>query len=232
MDDITHCLTIGSRPDLLAASLDSLSPELRAVRTLAVNDFGDAESSAVLLDRCPNGRIVGTGAPRQGQHRVIDAMYAEVTTPFIWHDEDDWAYTRHDFLDPARHLLEVEPSLSAVCFRGISDFTWFTEADRARIRHEERDGVRYACLDRLHDQWHGWTFNPHLARRALWEELGGFARFEKERHVSRHLRAQGKVVAFLEPGFCHHIGDQRTTMPRPPKRFARLRDWWRGRSPG
>lgn len=227
--DVTHCLTIGARPDLLDRSLASLTPDLRALPTLAVNDFGDAASSAVLLRHCPNGRIVGPGH-HLGHHPAIDAMYAEVTTPLIWHDEDDWLYERHGFLDPARRLLDLDPTLASVCFRAVADFTWFTPADRARIRHHERDGIRYATLDGLHRQWHGWTFNPHLARRSLWEGLGGFARFEKERHVSRHLRGQGLVVAFLEPGFCRHIGDEQSLTVRAPKRFKALRDWWRGRS--
>ena len=75
----------------------------------------------------------------------------------------------------------------------------------------------------------GFTFNPHLARRALWERFGPYARFEKERHISRAMRAEGLVTAFLDPGACGHIGDQRSVVPRAPKRFKALRDWWRGR---
>jgi len=195
--------------------------------TLAINDFGDAETNAVLQGRCPSARLVGPGR-HLGHHPAVDALYSEVTTPYIWHGEDDWLFHRDGFLDQARNLLEADPRISAVCFRDLEDFP-HTAADRARITRGEIDGVRFARLEALHPQWHGYTFNPHLARRSLWEEIGGFARFGKERHISRHLRARGMFVAFLEPGACSHIGEERGVLPAPPKKFAAVRNWWRGR---
>lgn len=226
--DITHCLTIGSRPDLLARTLDSIAPELRLLPTLAINDFGDPETTAVLHDRCPTARLVGPGR-HLGHHPAIDALYAEVATPYIWHGEDDWQFHRADFLAPALHLLAAEPRISCVCFRDLADFSYLTAADRAKVTQHSADGISYARMDGLHREWHGYTFNPHLSRRSLWQEIGGFAQFRKERHLSRHLRAQGMFVAFLEPGACRHIGDGHSMFPQPPKRFAGLRDWWRGR---
>lgn len=223
--DITHCLTIGRRPDLLARTLDSLSPALRALPTLAINDFGDAETNAVLQGRCPSARLVGPGR-HLGHHAAVDALYAVVGTPYIWHGEDDWLFHRADFLDPARELLKAEPRISCVCFRDVADFP---QAERARVEHGSAGGIHYARLDRLHPQWHGYTFNPHLARRSLWADVGGFAQFGRERHISRHLRARGMFVALLQPGACTHLGEARGVLPPPPKRFASLRDWWRGR---
>lgn len=68
-------------------------------------------------------------------------------------------------------------------------------------------GVRYARLDNLHDQWHGYTFNPHLISMDTLREIGKFGAFKKERHVSRFLRKKGKYVAYIKPGACHHIGE-------------------------
>lgn len=225
-DQITHCLTIGRRPALLAQTLASLPPEIAALPTLAVNDFGDAETSAVFRAAMPVGRIVGPGH-HLGHHGAVDAMYTEVTTPFVLHGEDDWAFTRGGVLAPALQLLR-DPAISVVCLRDLDDIP-LPEADRARIVTETRDGIRFARLDGLHPQWHGFTFNPHLARLSLWQGLGGFSSFAKERHISRHLRAKGQYVAFLCPGACHHIGEDASVAHPPPGAFKRFKTWLRGR---
>lgn len=227
-DRITHCLTIGRRPDLLRQTLASLGP-LRDLPTLAINDFGDEASTAVLRECCPQGRMTGPGH-HLGHHPAVDAMYAEVRTPYIFHDEDDWHFSRTDFLGAALRLLEAEPAISVVCLRATLDMP-LDPADRAKIVTEARAGIRYERLDALHPQWHGFTFNPHLVRRTMWEELGGYARFAKERHLSRHLRAQGRHVAFLLPEACRHIGEGRSTVWQKPDgsgTLARIRTWLRG----
>lgn len=224
-DRITHCLTIGRRPDLLRQTLDSLGG-LRDLPTLAINDFGDAETSAVLLEMCPNGRIVGPGH-HLGHHPAVDTMYAEVETPYIFHDEDDWRFSRLDFLEDGLRLLEAEPLISVVCFRATADMP-LSPAARAKIVTEERAGIRYERLDALHEQWHGFSFNPHLVRRSMWQEIGGYAQFQKERHLSRFLRKQGRYVAFMLPEACRHIGEGRSTVMPPPSRFKKFKNWLRG----
>ena len=225
-DRITHCLTIGRRPDLLRQTLDSIGP-LRALSTLAINDFGDEETSAVLRKLCPNGRIVGPGH-HLGHHPAVDAMYTEVQTPYILHGEDDWCFSRTDFLADALRLLEAEPLISVVCFRATLDIP-LSDKDRAKIVTEARAGIRYERLDALHPQWYGYSFNPHLARRSMWQERGGFSQFEKERHLSRHLRARGQYVAFLLPKACRHIGEGRSTVWGKPSRFRKFKNWLRVR---
>lgn len=223
---VTHCMTIGRRPDLLAQTLASLR-DLPPLPTLAINDFGDAETNAVFRKFCPSGRLVGPGQ-RLGHHRAIDELYRHVETALIFHDEDDWQFSRTDFLADAMRLLAADPLITCVCVRDTRDMP-LDPAARARIVTEERAGIGFQRLDALHPQWHGFTMNPHLSRKALWQELGGFARFEKERHISRHLRARGGYVAFLLPAACTHIGEGRSAFHKPPGRLKRLSRWLRGR---
>jgi len=222
----THCLTIGRRPDLLALTLGSLR-SLPPMPTLAINDFGDTETNEVFSACCPDGRLVGPGH-RLGHHGAVDELYRYVETPFIFHNEDDWGFGRTDFLADALQLLEADPSISCVCLRDTDDMP-MDAADRSKIKPQEVSGISYQRLDALHRQWHGFTFNPHIIRKSIWEEVGGYSSFEKERHLSRYLRAQGRYVAFLLPAGCVHIGDGRSTHLKPPTRFKRFKNWLRGR---
>ena len=42
-------------------------------------------------------------AVQLGQMRSIDRAYAQVTTPLIFHCEDDWLFTRGGFIRELRH---------------------------------------------------------------------------------------------------------------------------------
>lgn len=223
---ITLCLTMGRRPDLLHQTLESLAG-LPHLPSLAINDFGDRESNEVFRKFFPDGQIVGPGH-NIGHHPAIDELYQHVKTPFIFHTEDDWLFHRTDFLPAASQLLQAEPMISSVVLRDVADFP-ASGIDANQRRVENLDGVEFERLDHLHDQWHGYTFNPHLARLSTWQELQGFSRFKKERHISRHLRAEGKYAAYLRPSACRHIGGDRSTHLKPPGVVKRCKNWLRGR---
>lgn len=223
---ITQCLTIGRRPDLLRRTLESQTGTLAELPCLAVNDFGDEETNQVFRELRPNGRIVGPGH-HVGHHKAVDAMYSEVETPYIFHNEDDWQFDRSDFLQDAMVLLDADPKISAVCVRAMEDFP-FSDEERSKIAKDEAGGVSYFRLTDLHPQWHGYTFNPHLTRTTLWQEIGPFATMKKERHISRKLRAEGRFVAFLSPPACAHIGEDRSVANAPPSLFKRVKNLIRG----
>jgi len=224
-EKITLCLTIGRRPDLLQRSLESMA-RLPQIPVLAINDFGDEETNTVFREMCPHGRLIEPGR-HLGHHGAVDLMYSEVKTPYIFHGEDDWLFSRTDFLQDALSLLRVDPLISSVCFRATKDIP-LSDADRALVTTEMRGDISIERMEAVHEQWYGFSFNPHLAKKRLWEELGGFSQFKKERHISRFLRAEGHYVAFLVPEACRHIGDGRSNTSGQDSLFRRCKNWMRG----
>lgn len=222
-DTITVCLTMGRRPDLLRQTLESLRPDLDGLTVLAINDFGDSATNDMFARVCPQGRLIDLGH-QVGHHRAVDALYSAVETPYIFHIEDDWAFSRHGFLPEAKRLLDADSALSSVCFRDISDFPDYIAWGDAP-RHVETEAGSYVRLDALHREWHGYTFNPHLARKALWQNLGGFSGFKKERHISRHIRSLGQVIAYASPGACAHIGEDDSVSVAKVPLEKRLKNW-------
>jgi hypothetical protein len=223
-DAITVCMTMGRRPDLLRQTFESLGAELDGLPVLAINDFGDSETNEMFAQVCPQGRRIDLGR-QVGHHPAVDALYGEVRTPFIFHLEDDWGFHRQGFLGQARALLQSDPGISIVCLRDVSDFPQSVDwGDAPRSVHD--DAGDYVRLDHLHDQWHGFTFNPHLGRKALWERLGGFSGFRKERHISRHVRGQGQFTAYMDPGACAHIGWETSVTEAKVPLEKRLKNWF------
>lgn len=217
--DLTICLTMGLRPALLGRTLASLK-DFHGTRIVAINDFGDSESNQVLLGHFPEAIIVPT-TKKLGHHAAIDAVYRTVQTPYILHLEDDWVFSRTDFIESAVNLLESLPRANQVCLRDVADIHGFGECilnSATPIGH----GALHLC--KAHSQWFGHTFNPHVILRQRWLELGGYTRFAKERHISRYLRNRGEFTAYFVDGACRHVGGNDSVATPPAGRWGKL---WR-----
>lgn len=202
--EITLTLTIGRRPDLLAQTLDSLLSKVNFSQIVAINDFSDDATNQVFRKICSNGQLISLGSPL-GHHAAIDRLYRDLRTPYVFHCEDDWQFETKPDLQSAITLLSTDQKISSVCFRQIEDFG--LQPDVLENLPTVRSGtIEYKRLDRLHEQWHGYTFNPHLITLNALTNIGAFSKFKKERHISRFLRQQGLHVAYLHPGSCRHIG--------------------------
>lgn len=222
---ITLCLTIGRRPDLLKQTLESLLPKGEFAQIIAINDFRDEETNEVFRSLCPSGILISLDS-QLGHHRAVDVMYEKVRTPFVLHCEDDWLFNRDLKISESIQLLNALPEVSMVCVRDYSDFG-HDAADVAKTFVQESTGISYRRLDKTHDQWHGYTFNPHIASIDLWKKIGPFAQFKKERHVSRALRKLGQYVAYLEPGACHHIGELDSVSNPPRERNEGVKNFFK-----
>ena len=211
MELVTLCLTIGKRPDLLKRTLESLLASVQFKHIIAINDFRDEATNEMFKRLCPEGQLISLDH-QLGHHKAVDHMYRLISTPYVFHCEDDWVFDESIDLHSAMLLLEANANISQVCLRKVADFRMPEDA-RALILDCEENGHRYHRLDKLHAQWHGFTFNPHLAKLDVWKQLGGFAPFKKERHISRHIRSQGGFTAYMFPGCCEHIGEFQSVSP-------------------
>ncbi|WP_299348619.1 glycosyltransferase [uncultured Shimia sp.] len=224
-EQVTICITMGLRPKNLRRTLQSLGPELLDLPIISINDFGDAPTNAVFDSLCSDGVRIDLGQ-QVGHHRAVDAMYQHVTTPYVLHLEDDWVFSRSDFLPDAIKLLRANASIGTVCVLKLSDFD-LTKEKLAKIPFDQSDSIRFARLDTPDDKCHEFTFNPHIAPLTLWQDLGGYGNFKRESYLSRKLLSEGRFAAYLDPGACHHIGRRSVSYPKQAKAFQRALGWFR-----
>lgn len=217
--EIDLCLTIGRRPSLLRQTLGSLLYRANFKQIIAINDFRDQETNDVFKELCPTGILINLDK-QIGHHRAVDLMYSKVSSPYILHCEDDWLFTSDLMLDESIKLLEVNKNIGSVCLRKIKDFNLNEENNSKKIIQQHGD-IKFCRLDGTHEQWHGFTFNPHVTSLSQWKEFGPYSAFKKERHISRKLRSSGAFVAYLQPGSCVHIGiDESVSNPIKKSKFG------------
>ena len=226
MNGVTLCITMGRRPDLLRQTLSALLEHAQFDAIIAINDFRDDETNQAFKEMCPDGRLISLDR-QLGHHGAVDLMYGLVSTPWVFHCEDDLLFEKPIDLQRLIGVLKSDPTLSAICLRQRSDFYLKPEDDR-KVRFESHGGLNFFRLYPVHEQWHGYSFNPHLASVDLWRSVGPFSKFKKERHISRTIRKMGLTMPYWADGGCTHLGANDSVsypvVPKKPfwKRWLRL----------
>ena len=229
--DITVVVTSCNRHDLLARTLESFrahESEGRVARILVAED-GDADPAPV----CQRfGAEHFRTNHRVGQIKLIDQAYAQVTTPFIFHLEDDWEFYRSGFMERSRAILESDPSTLLVQLRPWNDNNGHPLSFAAPDRSFGVLAYGYC------DCWHGFTLNPGLRRLSDYQRLGGsYERQPKTMYVvaktptaalpyeveasAFYHRLGYRAVILDETGYVRHIGAERH-VPHPDDATSNL----------
>lgn len=211
----TTVLTSCGRFDLLGETVSSLQRHFDVDRIVIAEDSENKAAAEAFARRFPvvDMRV---NLPKLGQMRSIDAHYATIDTPYVVHLEDDWGFTRELDLERVSQFLEARPDISVVC---IAHRVYDPRFEKG-ARQETHGGIDYLVWDLdAHPKWFSYSFNPSIARHALWREVGPFAKFVTEENLSLFLKERGMRIAMVVPGIADHIGDDRHAHdPFQPKR--------------
>jgi len=218
--DVTLVLTSCGRFDLLVETLESLeaAEPTGFAHRIIIEDSADAAMAAQIRARFPDYELI-FNQPNLGQMRSIDRAYGAVTTPYVFHCEDDWRFEPRPFLDQCRSVLETHPEVSVACVRKPAELH---PKFQARLVSLE-EGVAIMPPD-AHPEWFGYSFNPSLVRLDTWRRYGPFAAHGSEEVLSYRLKKDGFTLAFLTPGSAVHIGGEAHV--EDPFRKARARGFW------
>ena len=109
--DITLVVTSCGRLDLLKLTLESFDRFNTApIREVFITeDSGDEAVRAAIPPNWLEHCTVFVNKPKLGQLASIDLAYSKVSTPYIFHCEDDWEFYRPGFVEDSRTILEGGP---------------------------------------------------------------------------------------------------------------------------
>ena len=225
---ITMVITSCGRQDLLKETL--LSVEQCAPNTLdelIIVEDGPANNEFVreLLPSVQKITLLNSPVERRGQLLNIEWAYSQITTPYIFHCEDDWRFTKLNFMEDSLKILEAFPDCLMVHLRSHKD-QWQESHDRSWIEDEEHKlgDLSYWKVRPwiVHDGGFGFTFNPGLRRLTDYKKIGGIRQpvatrygpfFNQkdgcliERTNAENYQRLGMWCASLEPeGRVEHIG--------------------------
>jgi GT2 family glycosyltransferase len=221
MEPYSVVITSCGRFDLLRRTLASLLPSLdRPFEAFyIVEDSGQSaiydsvSSFGVRFEILMNERNLG-------QIASIDRAYQRVTTPLIFHCEDDWEFLRSGFLTQSARLLALYPDVSMVGLRSRAELNPLM---RDVPSQNAADIPFYFYEPRRHPEYFSYSFNPGLRRLDDYRQIGPFARLGHEPDISYAFKKAGFRMAALEEAAVRHIGwDRHVDDPNQPLRSRTL----------
>lgn len=219
---ITGVLTSCGRYDLLQRTLESFYRfnTQPLVQLIVVEDGPDIPSEIRKCFSRYGIEWISTGR-RVGQIAAIDYAYSRVTTPYIFHLEDDWEFYRAGFIEKSLTVLDANPKCLQVQVRAITD----TQRHPVEPETHCDGGVEWRRLALEHHfegVWHGFSFNPGLRRLGDYVSIGGYGvhtTFDpakpdaSESEIGKVYRARDFYTAILVDahgvGYVRHIGEGR-----------------------
>lgn len=215
---VTVVCTSFNRPDLLAATLRSF----HRFNTYPIAAFIVQEDSGVigcndhLRDDFPSVQF-RYNPKRLGQIKSIDAAYSTVTTPYIFHLEEDWEFYRGGFIEASMDVLTFRKFVICVWIRAEND-TNGHPLELAVLRAGESTDYRTPMKGHARI-WHGFTFNPSLRRLSDWQAHGGYSRLAtfvpsrpwiSEANIGAYYNRKGYSAAVIcGDGYVKHTGENR-----------------------
>lgn len=226
---ITVVLTSCGRQDLLSNVVSSFE---KYAATDLIDEFiliedGPTDNSFVrdLLPSVKNIKLLNSPVPKRGQLLNIEWVYSQVKTPYIFHTEDDWAFTKPGFIEDSYKIMEAFPDCLQV-HMSSHRYQWQEEFNRSWIESTEyKLGDLSYWKTRpwiQHDGGFGFSFNPGLRRLSDYHKIGGLRtsitmRYGPifdikdgclvERTNAETYQRMGMWCASLEPeGRAQHIG--------------------------
>jgi len=219
INQTTLLVTACGRPDLLYRTLDSLNKchPLRDFAAVVVHEDMPGTDNSSTKAAFPLIKWLEPNQ-RRGHMGALDELYRHVTTPYIFHCEDDWEFYGGPFLAESFERLKADPDCLQVWLRAHHDtnehpIVWV-------------DGL--PCMDvneRLHTSgrgmrarpWRGFSLNPGLRR---YKQFGmfffsmtanGFKGWAAEKTIGEYFYQHGYYAGITANplGYCRHIGEGR-----------------------
>lgn len=229
MEKITFVLTSCGRLDLLEKTLDSFFK----YNTYPIERYIITEDSADqnIFDQClelnkkyDNKLEFIFNKEKLGQTKSIDLAYSTITTPYIFHLEDDWEFYKSNFIEDSISLLEARPDILQAWIRPKSDGIINKIADKVFIQ----DNISYRkvlpasfytgrILDNNQKEvvynYNGFSFNPGVKRLSEYKLIGQYQNYPQEHLIDYFYRDLGYIVISLSQndtdGYVKHIGWKR-----------------------
>lgn len=201
----TCVLTSCRRFDLLQNTLSSLlkNLDIPPEAFIIIEDSADEGIYAALEPFDYPFQVILNGA-NLGQARSIDLAYQQVTTPYIFHCEDDWEFIRTGFIQESLTLLQKHPNVSVVQLRGRVEHNKLL-----KLPSKNFQGIDYFLAEKSTDKrYFSYGYNPSLRRLVDYQHIAPFADIGGESEVSWIFKRLGFVTAHLEDPAVRHTGDE------------------------
>jgi hypothetical protein len=213
---VTLVITSFNRLDLLKITTDSFNRmnTYPVKEKIIIDDSGLPKVHEKIKRDYPDYKLI-LNETNIGLIESIDKVYAEVTTPYVFHSEDDFRYLKPGFMEKSLKVLESNNWIMQV---------WLSNRHKEPLDNEiiTADGVKYrlASINAMCGVWHGFTFIAGLRSMAGYEMTKPWMQWSdpkdglslRECKIGwEYFRLGYRAACLLDIPYCEHTGNYRTT---------------------
>lgn len=223
MGDVTVVLTSCARLDLLSLTLCSFNKfnTYSIKEFIIIDDSGQKETHDVLKQTYPDYTLI-LNEQNIGLIPSIDKAYSAVSTPWVFHMEDDWEFKRGGFIEQSMKIMEQNPNIMQVWLR--SDKNPNGHPIEPEMFYVDETPYKLVATN-VHGVWHGFSFNPSLRRLSDYKLIAPWSEIHldenrgigvQENHIGRvYFEQYGFRAATLIDEYCVHTGGYNRTYANP-----------------
>lgn len=201
MYSVSVVLTSCDRFDLLELTLESFfefnTYEIK--QFIIIEDSPYIEKLKDCLNKFDYEFTVIWNNPRLGQLKSIDKAYAEVTSDYIFHCEDDWKFHKKGFIEACLTPLLHDNKILNVWLRGRDEF-----------KDSLFENKKITLLDKTYYKLKNeiFTFNPTIIRVDDYKKVSPYFNFTEtmEPGLSNFFIAEGYYSILVNEDFVVHEG--------------------------
>lgn len=214
--DYTLVITSSNRHHLLQTTWASFqaTADIQPRKIIVVEDSHVTERPSFL----PSHRVTWLpNGTNRGQIYSVDRAYEHVTTPYVFHCEDDWLFMGSGYMQESLDLLEKYEDVLQVWLLGIPTYQqrrdtrviYAVNQDPRGFSTAKWDWPGYVLPDGL-----GFSFNPGLRRMSDYLRIGSYGRHVGydpqgcgEQAIAQLYSDMGYRAAILPQTYVSHGGD-------------------------
>ena len=226
-ESITFVLTSCGRPELLDRTLKSFFKfnKFKINKYYIVEDSLDKTFHNSLRKKWGNKIDFIFNTQKKGQIKSIIDTYKLIETPYVFHCEDDWIYTRPGFIEESIQILKKDKNIIQVWLeskKSASRLDIFSYGKK--IKHKNTEFSEVTCKSGW--EWGHFSFRPGVKRMSDYNKIGGYGRFKNELDISVEYKKLGYYTvimqkpAVIDIGDDHHVSDPTRKWPKRRKKNA------------
>jgi hypothetical protein len=198
---VTVVITSAGRKEYLKQTIESLQTQLTydpaKLKWSIIDDYPASQETQAYIRALPDFQVKLLNEQNRGLGYSLNKIYEQIETEFVFHCEDDWLFLRPIDLPSMVSYLRERPHLRQLLLY------------REPIRDLEYPGAISTGTEH-YELEERFSFNPHLARTALFHECYPFPLHYAELEYTLKLERRGYktsgVVGSRENPYVRHMG--------------------------
>ena len=210
-DKISFVLTSCGRTDLLDPTLDSFFKfnSYKIEKLFLVEDSVDQDVYEHIKEKWDNRLELILNKKKKGQIQSIVDTYNLIKTPYIFHCEDDWVYTRENFIEDSLKILQTDDKIIQVWLESKESASRLDIFEYGPLQKVGKIGYRRVyCKDGW--EWGYFSFRPGVKRMSDYNLIGGYEKYKNELDIGVTYKKKGFYTVIIEDPAVEDIGLDRT----------------------